>query len=144
MNLSNEFLKLMGGTKTLKKKIKTANDLIDATKQGIPYGALDAVTKNLGLQQKSLIHLLQTSSKTLERHKIRGTLSGIESDRLVRLVRVAVRAIEVFGDIQKASAWLKRENAALSGETPLKMLETEIGTAEVIDILGRIEYGVFS
>jgi len=32
----------------------------------------------------------------------------------------------------------------LGGETPLEYAETEVGAREVEDLLGRIEYGVYS
>src|SRR5262249_55370620 len=45
---------------------------------------------------------------------------------------------------QKAHHWLNSPNRALGGVTPMSMLETEGGAHEVINILGRIDYGVYS
>ena len=46
--------------------------------------------------------------------------------------------------IDVALDWMKSGNAALSGATPLSMLDTDIGTESVMDTLGRIEHGVFA
>lgn len=55
--------------------------------------------------------------------------------------RVTDRAVEVFGDMDRAVIWLNTPNHALNGQTPLSLLNTDIGTKTVMDILGRIEYG---
>jgi putative toxin-antitoxin system antitoxin component (TIGR02293 family) len=61
----------------------------------------------------------------------------------LRLARVARRAAEVFEGSDAALDWLKSPNRALAGETPLTLLDTEIGAESVLDVLGRIEHGVF-
>jgi putative toxin-antitoxin system antitoxin component (TIGR02293 family) len=55
---------------------------------------------------------------------------------------VAAHAVAVFGDERTAADWLRRPNRALSGEMPLLLLDTEVGTAQVDEVLGRIEYGL--
>jgi putative toxin-antitoxin system antitoxin component (TIGR02293 family) len=50
----------------------------------------------------------------------------------------------MIGDEQKAVQWLLAPNRALGGERPLDRLDTDLGTRDVEDILGRIAYGVYS
>lgn len=64
-----------------------------------------------------------------------------ESDRLGRVLAHAER---VLGTRDKASEWLRRPNRALGGATPLALLDTNSGAAQVDDVLGRLEHGVFS
>lgn len=66
-----------------------------------------------------------------------------ESKKLARVARVIERADEVFEDPGAAREWLKTANAALAGETPISLLDTEIGAETVMATLGRIEHGVF-
>jgi putative toxin-antitoxin system antitoxin component (TIGR02293 family) len=66
------------------------------------------------------------------------------SDRLFRVARIAARAEEVFESETAAREWLKRPNRALSGTAPIDLLDTDAGSIQVSDLLGRIEYGVFS
>jgi putative toxin-antitoxin system antitoxin component (TIGR02293 family) len=40
--------------------------------------------------------------------------------------------------------WLRTPNTALRGETPISLLETDIGARMVERVLGRIEHGVIS
>ena len=51
---------------------------------------------------------------------------------------------EVFEDKEKARRWIHKPNRVLGGRTPLQALGTDIGTLEVVRILGRIEFGVYS
>ncbi len=57
---------------------------------------------------------------------------------------VLERAIEVFGDRNRANEWMHEPNPALGNEAPLTSIATEDGCRAVIDILGRIEHGVIS
>ena len=54
------------------------------------------------------------------------------------------RALEVFGDEDKAGEWLTTRSCALGGQTPIDLLTRAEGEGEVLRILERIERGVFS
>lgn len=82
--------------------------------------------------------------RTLTRRKAERRLRPEESDRLVRLARILAQAVDVLGSTEKASQWLQRPNRALGGETPLSLLDTDLGSRQVEEVLGRIEHGVYS
>ena len=71
-------------------------------------------------------------------------LSPVESDRLLRVCGVLDHARAVFDDDQDAAAWFSIPNHALSGDTPLSLLDTDAGVREVDDILTRLELGVYA
>lgn len=54
------------------------------------------------------------------------------------------RALEVFGDEDKAGEWLTTQIVALGGQAPMDTLMRAEGEEEVFKVLGRIEHGVFS
>ena len=56
---------------------------------------------------------------------------------------VLLRALEVFGDSLRALKWMREVNPALN-DTPLHAIQSDEGRREVLNILGRIEYGVIS
>ena len=41
-------------------------------------------------------------------------------------------------------SWLRSQQLGLGGEVPLDYAESEVGAREVEDLLGRIEFGVYS
>lgn len=57
---------------------------------------------------------------------------------------VLLRALEVFGDSGRTLKWMRETNPALNGDTPIHAIQSEQGREEVLNILGRIEYGVIS
>jgi len=62
----------------------------------------------------------------------------------MRIDRIFRRAMEVFKDQSIAKRWIKSPAKALGGIAPIDFTETDIGAREVENLLGRIEYGVYS
>jgi putative toxin-antitoxin system antitoxin component (TIGR02293 family) len=54
------------------------------------------------------------------------------------------KAVEVLESEENARQWLTSPQFGLGGEVPLEYAGTEVGAREVEDLLGRIEYGVYS
>jgi putative toxin-antitoxin system antitoxin component (TIGR02293 family) len=84
------------------------------------------------------------SRATLHRRKIQGKIDKEESEKLVRYQRLLKKAEGVFGDAKAAREWLTNNQAGLGNAVPLEFAKTEIGAREVENLLGRIEYGVYS
>ncbi len=135
---------LLGGKRVLQARPRTPLDWVSLIRQGISSAAVDALAGTIHLTQSELAAALGIPERTLARRKKEGTLSSEESAKLVRLARVVERAEEVFENLDAALGWLKSPNAALTGATPLSLLDTDIGAESVLDTLGRIEHGVFA
>jgi uncharacterized protein (DUF2384 family) len=75
--------------------------------------------------------------KTGEKRVVEATL-GPDS-----IVDVTARAVEVFGSRERALRWLKTPVRSLGDQTPLSLLNTREGVAQVQDTLGRVEHGVW-
>jgi uncharacterized protein (DUF2384 family) len=54
------------------------------------------------------------------------------------------RAVECFGDLDKALDWLQTPNATLKGLAPVRIAADPDGRRAVLNELGRIEHGVFA
>ena len=118
--------------------------LIDAIRGGLPASELETLRINLGVSMDTLASRLGISKATLHRRKAEGRLAPGESDRVLRLARLLGKAIEVMESEQAARLWLTSPQVGLGGEVPLDYAKTEVGAREVEDLLGRIEYGVYS
>lgn len=57
---------------------------------------------------------------------------------------VLKRAFAVFGNSERAIQWMQESNPALRNEPPIRVIQTEAGRLEVLNILGRIQHGVIS
>jgi putative toxin-antitoxin system antitoxin component (TIGR02293 family) len=119
--------------------------LIDKVEEGLPYRALERLATLLGTSAVDLAQRLRIPARTLQRRKRSGVLSVEESERLLRLSRIFQASLDLFeGDRDASIAWLGRKNRGLAGQTPLEMSSTELGGEEVLNLIGRLEYGVFS
>ena len=63
---------------------------------------------------------------------------------LIRTLEIRTLADRVFGDEDKAEAWLQRPNASLSGQKPADLLRDELGAAVVREMLEQIDHGIFA
>ena len=134
---------LLGGKGVLKARPRSPLEWVAIVREGLPARVLDALAENVMLSRTELGAALGIATRTLARRRKAGVFTAEESAKLLRLARVAWRATEVFERSEAAIDWLKRPNGALGGERPLDLLDTEIGAENVLDVLGRIEHGVF-
>jgi putative toxin-antitoxin system antitoxin component (TIGR02293 family) len=136
---------VLGGKKVLRKEIETSSDLAKATREGLSVNSLDMLAEELSMQRIAVAKLLGISERTLSRRVTSNSrLTAAESDRIVRLARVLALAQETLGTGEKASRWLQTTNRALEGDKPIDRLDTDIGVRSVEQVLGRIEYGLYS
>ena len=71
-------------------------------------------------------------------------LTKVQSERLLFLTRLAAHGLAVFEDQGKFNRWLRRPLALLQNQAPLQLLDTATGFRLIDQLLGRIEFGVYS
>jgi putative toxin-antitoxin system antitoxin component (TIGR02293 family) len=130
--------------KTLRAKGKHPSELIRQIQKGLRFSELETLQNSIGMPFEQLAAKLCISRSTLQRRKAAGRLSPDESDKVVRFSRLLRQATDLFGDVEKARAWLKHPQYGLGGAVPLDYARTEAGAREVENLLGRIDYGVYS
>lgn len=123
---------------------KTEFELIALVRKGLPYRALANAKAALEVSNDDLARFLHLKKRTLARRRRERRLTADESERLVRLARVAARAEEVLADRPSALRWIRKPNRALGHVPPIELLDTDLGLDAVLNVLGRIEHGVFS
>jgi putative toxin-antitoxin system antitoxin component (TIGR02293 family) len=67
-----------------------------------------------------------------------------ETDKAIRLERIAALADRVFGDPAKARRWLRKPKTMLNGATPVAFLASETGARTVEEMLYQIQHGMFA
>ena len=137
-------IEALGGIRILKRKVSSDRDLQEIVRSGLPYASFRYVMEKLGLKSAEASAVVNLPMRTIARRKKEKKLRPDESDRLVRVARIGAIAESVLGSEAKAAAWLREPNRALGGVAPLEILDNDIGIKQVEEILGRIEYGVYS
>lgn len=134
---------VLGGAKVV-GRISSTSELREAVRAGLPVLAMTALQDALHLNGEGLSRLLAVPERTLARRKKQRRLTAEESDRLVRVARILARTSGLLGSSEKAGHWLNTPNRALGSATPLSLLDTDIGSEQVAELLGRIEFGIYS
>ena len=134
----------LGGKKVFKRRIVNVDQLRETVKAGLPYACLEALIGKFGLAREEAAAALHLPQRTIARRKKEQKLQADESDRLLRLARVGAQAVATLGSEEKAVQWLRRPNRALGKRVPLDLIDSDIGTRQVEEVLGRIEHGNIS
>lgn len=137
-------IRALGGKSVFKERSATYDVVVDRVRAGLPYTVLDSLATRFDLPQAHLVRVLRIPPRTLARRRKEGRLQATESDRLLRVARIATFAEDILGEPGKAGRWLLKPNRALGGMIPLDQLDTDLGAQHVVQILGRIGHGVYS
>ena len=113
-------------------------------RRGVPVTSVTAAATTLQLPLADVLEWLSISPRTWVRRKQQGVLDVLEGDRVARLQRLTRRAAAVLGGADEGRAWLTTPQRALARRTPFEVAATEVGAETVLQLLGRIEHGVFS
>ncbi|NDU98824.1 type II RES/Xre toxin-antitoxin system antitoxin [Spirosoma terrae] len=119
-------------------------ELIAQSRSGVTHAEVRKQASLLELTIRELAILLSMNERTMARRLVSGSLNKVESERLLLLKALAAHGLRVFEDQGKFNRWLRRPLEILEGQSPLQMLDMATGSQIVDQILGRIEYGVYS
>jgi len=139
-----ELTRFMGGPRVVGAP-RSDFEFIRLIRGGLPAKVIECVAESSSLTEDEILRALRIAKRTAARRKAKATrLKAIESELIYRLSKVMVAATEVLGDRRKAREWLLAKNRALDGERPIDLLDTSIGFEDVLNVLRRIDYGVYS
>ena len=136
--------RLRGGERRIRRREESGAVTIKTVRQGLPTEVFKTLAANLEMSDRQLARALKIPNRTLDRRLKEGVFSPEESDRLARVAKILKRAHEVFSNAEKARGWMNTQLAAFDGETPLQRADTFLGATQVEDVLGRIDYGVYT
>lgn len=122
-------------------------------------GATQAINKiKTGISQKELLHLKEVTEldyeklafivgltrQTITQKPVSYKYEVSESDKIYRIADLYSYGYDVFENKEGFNEWMMAENSALGNKKPIDFLDTMYGFQEVKDLIGRIDYGVYS
>jgi small subunit ribosomal protein S12 len=124
--------------RTVKEFVEPEKDL------GFPVArATPSSLEKLDSYTAEEIYNLVVPKRTLARREAKKEFLTVEeTDKALRLDRIARLAEKVFGDVEKAGRWLRKPKRSLDGETPLTYLASEAGARIVEEMLIQIDSGI--
>lgn len=139
-----DVVKILGGKKVLRKKIRNDLDVIELSDLGLPKTALINLANYLCLSLSQVAQLLPVSERTIQRYSPTERFNRVVSEQILHIAEVAAKGVGVFEEKENFLLWLHQPNVALSNEAPINLLKSRFGADMVLEELGRMEYGVFS
>ncbi len=144
---SNQYttLKVVLGSEFLKGELSSSYDFISIATKGIKAPVIDNFRKYFHLHREAVAQYLNVSEPTVYRWiKTNKTLDRNFSVHLLELTFLFINGSEIFSSQENFFKWLALPNLALGGLEPQHLLNIPDGISKVRDLLGRIEYGVYS
>lgn len=110
-------------------------------RRGLPARMWSFIASLIGVGKHELAELLKLNPRTLQR---RTMLHGEEAERLLRAYRIFEEATAMCrGDRDEARHWMSAPAVALGGLRPIELLDTEIGAAQVLNIIRAVNWGIY-
>lgn len=122
----------------------TAVEKMDLVREGINKKDLEKLKSKAKLDYDKLATLLSTTRATLINKKGTENFSASLGERIVSIADLYSYGFEVFENQAKFNEWVFRPNKALGGKPPFELLDNQFGREEVKNVIGRIDYGVYS
>ncbi|MBB1272162.1 antitoxin Xre/MbcA/ParS toxin-binding domain-containing protein [Psychromonas sp. SR45-3] len=72
------------------------------------------------------------------------SLIKLDDDESERYTKVLISAVQFFENEKEALLWLKTSVKALGGRLPIDMLSTDKDAEMVLNVIGRLEHGIFN
>lgn len=123
------------------RRFKSEQDLVELVEQGLSTQAIESLHRH-GVSDAEIYGLLLPRRTLAHRRARREALSRDESDRVVRLARIAALSEQVFGEPDRAWRWLRAAKRQLQDRSPLQFVATEAGARLVEELLYRIDDGM--
>ena len=120
--------------------LRSDRDLARLVDERLPLASIASLSKH-GMTDEEIYRLIVPRRTLVHRKTRREPLTHDESDRAVRIARIASLAEEVFGDDAKAARWLRKPKTRFEGRAPFELLATDAGARLVEEMLLQLDYG---
>jgi len=110
-----------------------------------PYRKFEKIMALVPFTQKEWANILHLSERTLQRYsKDNSSFEGIYVDRILQIEQMIQMGLETFVNADAFYNWLHREKKVLGHVLDFESLYSSQGIQDIIDQLGRIQYGVYT
>lgn len=123
------------------RRLRSDQDLVKLVEERLDIGVLKEL-RQAGLTDDEIFSLIVPRRTLTHRRARHEALSREESDRAVRVARIAALGEQVFGDPERSWHWLRAAKRQFNGRSPLQLAATEAGARLVEESLYRIDEGM--
>jgi putative toxin-antitoxin system antitoxin component (TIGR02293 family) len=122
----------------------SAFEKMHIVRDGVTKKDLELLKSKADLDYTMLAKALSVTRATLINKK-RGERFGAGlSEKIVGMADLYSYGFEVFEDKERFNQWMSKPNKALGGQFPYDLIDNQFGREEVKNLIGRIDYGIYS
>ena len=136
--------RLLGGTAVIGHTLKTEMDMYEISRIGLPKKALLHLISNLNVSIRSMSPLINMTERTIQRKKDNDLLNISTTEQILQIAKVYSIGNNVFGSAKNFQTWMNAKNTSLGEKKPIELIPSRYGAQMVLDVIGRIEHGIFS
>ena len=122
----------------------TPMEKMEIVRSGITKRDLEQLKEKTKLDYEKLAEILLVDSTTLKNKKNNEKFDSSTSERILSLADLYSYGYEVFDNEENFNEWIFTPNRALGEEIPYNVMSSQFGREEIRNIIGRIDYGVYS
>ena len=122
----------------------TGFEKIEIIREGISKKDLELLKQKAELDYTMLAKALSVTRATLINKKKDQKFGAGLSEKIIGLADLYSYGFEVFEDEERFNQWMTKPNKALGGKIPYDLIDNQYGREEVKNVIGRIDYGVYS
>jgi len=122
----------------------TSLEKMDIARFGITKKDLENLKLKTMLDYNKLAKALSVTRATLINKKKQEKFNAALSERIIGLADIYSYGYDVFENEERFNEWMLKPNRALNGKMPFDLMDNQFGREEVKNIIGRIDYGVYS
>lgn len=132
------------GVEERPESLMTPLEKMDKVRYGLSKRDLENLKSRTKLDYDKLSKALSVTRATLINRKGAQKFSPSISERIFSLADIYSYGYSVFQDETKFNKWMFSANQALGGKMPYDFIDNVFGREEVKNIIGRIDFGVYS
>lgn len=119
--------------------------LVAQAHRGISADAFFDILEISAFTRDELADLLDLSFKTISRYKKeKKQLNTLNSEQLLKLIRLYRHGELVFGDLNSFNRWLRKPSYGLGNIAPVRLMRSSGGIDLIEEELSRIEHGTLA
>ncbi len=122
----------------------TSYQKMQIVRDGVTKTYLTKLKEETSLDYDALAQALSVTRSTLINKKSDQRFSDHISERIIAVAELYSFGYEVFENKDNFNKWMFSPNQALSGAKPFEFMDNQFGREEIRNLIGRIEYGVYS
>ncbi|MEO9069489.1 MAG: antitoxin Xre/MbcA/ParS toxin-binding domain-containing protein [Ginsengibacter sp.] len=141
---SSHFNSILSNASQKPESQLSAFEKMHIVRDGVSKKDLELLKSKADLDYTMLAKALSVTRATLINKKRGEKFNSGLSEKILGMADLYSYGFEVFENEDRFNQWMARPNKALGGQIPYDLIDNQFGREEVKNLIGRIDYGIYS